>query len=268
MSGASAVASARRRRADPTPQTITPPGGNSASNQQTKSQDDLSQKQQSTPLQILQVHDRKLKELEENLEQTIVEISKKVLAENLKHFNLDKPPVTPKEFDSGPLIEKFNTLASNFDELKTLLIKSQMMSLETNTEMLKIKDKVLEVEENFTRLELNMKESEVNENSMFNMEGGDGGAEMFLRNMMQSAIMGNTKDSKLNIHDNDTDEESNELGDVSEITLSESDLDKLKNDVSSEITELTEDSIKPDETKPKELIEVSENEEDEKGENQ
>ena len=67
MSGASAVASARRRRAERIPQTITPPGGQSASRQQTKPEEDSTPKQASTPLQILQVHDKKIKELEESL---------------------------------------------------------------------------------------------------------------------------------------------------------------------------------------------------------
>ena len=61
--------------------------------------------------------------------------------------------------------------------------------------------------------------------------------------------------------------ESNELGDVSEITLSESDLDKLKTEVIGEITELAEDSIKPDEPVVSDLIDVSENEEDVEVEN-
>ena len=64
MSGASAVASARRRRADPTPQTITQPGTQAATSQQAKSVEDSIPKQASTPLQILQVHDKKIKELE------------------------------------------------------------------------------------------------------------------------------------------------------------------------------------------------------------
>jgi len=271
MSGSSAVASARRRRADPVPQTITSPSGNPATTQQRKTDDDSVQKQSATPIQILQVHDKKIKELEDNLEEMIVEISKKVFAENLKHFNLDKPqPVvnnTPV-FDSEPLIKKFESLSYKFDELKTFFIKSQMMCIETNTEMLKIKDKVLELEEFSSELEVKLKKTEENENNVFNMDGDNGDAEMFLRNIMQSALIGSNKDNTLNIHDNDIDNESNELGDVSEITLSESDLDKLKTEVIGEITELAEDSIKPDEPVVSDLIDVSENEEDVEVENQ
>lgn len=259
MSGASAVASARRRRADPTPQTITPPGGQPGPTQQSKSVEDSTPKQASTPLQILQVHDKKLKELEESLEGTIVEISKKVLAENLKHFNLDKPPAPVKEFDSKPLLEKFTSLSSQFDELKTLVIKSVQTSNESNLEMLKIKDKVLGVEEHVLQLELQLKESEENDENIFNM-GGDGAAEMLLRSMMQSTVMAPTSDGKLNIHENASDDESDDIGEVSEITLTETELESIKSEVQAV---LVEETIKPDELVPDNKIDVSEDDESE-----
>jgi len=257
MSGASAVASARRRRAEPIPQTITPPGGQSASRQQTKPEEDSTPKQASTPLQILQVHDKKIKELEEHLEGTIVEISKKVLAENLKHFNLDKPPAAVKEFDSKPLLEKFTNLSSQFDELKLLVIKSVQTSNESNVEMLKIKDKVLGVEEHVLQLELQLKEAEENDENIFNM-GGDGAAEMLLRSMMQSSVMATTEDGKLNIHETESDDESNDIGEVSEITLTETELDSIKSEVKAV---LVEETIKPDELVADDKIEVSEDDE-------
>jgi hypothetical protein len=257
MSGASAVASARRRRAEPIPQTITPPGGQSASRQQTKPEEDSTPKQASTPLQILQVHDKKIKELEESLEGTIVEISKKVLAENLKHFNLDKPPAAVKEFDSKPLLEKFTNLSSQFDELKLLVIKSVQTSNESNVEMLKIKDKVLGVEEHVLQLELQLKEAEENDENIFNM-GGDGAAEMLLRSMMQSSVMATTEDGKLNIHETESDDESNDIGEVSEITLTETELDSIKSEVKAV---LVEETIKPDELVADDKIEVSEDDE-------
>ena len=257
MSGASAVASARRRRAERIPQTITPPGGQSASRQQTKPEEDSTPKQGSTPLQILQVHDKKIKELEESLEGTIVEISKKVLAENLKHFNLDKPPAAVKEFDSKPLLEKFTNLSSQFDELKLLVIKSVQTSNESNVEMLKIKDKVLGVEEHVLQLELQLKEAEENDENIFNM-GGDGAAEMLLRSMMQSSVMATTEDGKLNIHETESDNESNDIGEVSEITLTETELDSIKSEVKAV---LVEETIKPDELVADDKIEVSEDDE-------
>ena len=260
MSGASAVASARRRRAEPIPQTITPPGGQSASRQQTKPEEDSTPKQASTPLQILQVHDKKIKELEESLEGTIVEISKKVLAENLKHFNLDKPPAPVKEFDSKPLLEKLSSLSSQFDELKTLVIKSVQTSNESNLEMIKIKDKVLGVEEHVLQLELQLKESEENDENIFNM-GGNGASEMLLRSMMQSSVMAPISDGKLNIHENASDDdESNDIGEVSEITLTETELESIKSEVRAV---LVEETIKPDELVADNKIDVSEDDEPE-----
>lgn len=257
MSGSSAVASARRRRAEPIPQTITPPGGQSASRQQTKTEEDSTPKQTSTPLQILQVHDKKINDLEANLEETIVEISKTVFAKNFKHFNLDKPSAPAKEFDSKPLLEKFTNLSSQFDELKLLVIKSLQTSNESNVEMLKIKDKVLGVEEHVLQLELQLKEADENDENIFNM-GGDGAAEMLLRSMMQSSVMATTEDGKLNIHETESDNESNDIGDVSEITLTETELDSIKSEVKAV---LVEETIKPDELVADDKIEVSEDDE-------
>lgn len=262
MSGASAVASARRRRADPTPQTITQPGTQAATSQQAKSVEDSIPKQASTPLQILQVHDKKIKELEENLEATVVEISKKVFAENFKHFNLDKAVVQKKDsvdFDSKPLLEKIENLSSEFNELKLLVIKSAQTSNESNIEMLKIKDKVLGVEQYVLELENKLKETEEDGENIFNM-GGDGSAEMLLRSMLQSSIIGSNSndDGRLNIHE--TDEDSNDFGDdVSEIKLTETELNKLKDEV---ICDLQEENINTDEIDNSKKIDVSENEEE------
>jgi hypothetical protein len=257
MSGASAVASARRRRAEPTPQTIRPSSSQPGPSEQTKIVEDSTPKQVSTPLQILQLHDKKIKELEESLEGTIVEISKKVLAENLKHFNLDKPLAPVKEFDSKPLLEKFTTLSSQFDELKTLVIKSVQTSNESNLEMLKIKNKVLGVEEHVLKLELQLKETEENNENIFNMEG-NGAAEMLLRSMMQSSDMVSTSDGKLNIHENASDGESDDIGEVSEITLTEKELESIKTEVQAV---LVEETIKPDEVIQDNKIYVSEDDE-------
>jgi hypothetical protein len=265
MSGSSALASARRRRAESTPQTIASRGGQPIESTETRKEEDLAQRQVSTPLQILQEHDKKIKHIEENLEKNIVEISKKVLAENLKHFNLDKPQPPPpppqpqvKEFDSKPIIDKINTLTSNFDELKTLVIKSQDTNNEGYIQILKFKDKLLSLEENILQLQLQINETKESNDNIFNMEA-DGAAEMLLRSMMQSSIIGNAKDGKLNIHENESDEDSNDIGEISEITLTENELDSLKNEVKSV---LVEETIKPTEINSEEKIEVSENEED------
>jgi hypothetical protein len=275
MSGSSAVASARRRRAEPVLQPNPSSSVQPGPSQQTKttSVQDSSSKQAFTPLQILQVHDKKIKDLEENLEGTIseifkkkletnleekiVEISKTVFAENFKHFNLDKLPTKEKEFDSKPLLEQINKLSSQFDELKTLVIKSVQNSNESNIEMLKIKDKVLSVEEYMLKLELQLKESQENDENLFNMSG-DSAAEMLLRSMMQSNVMATAEDGKLNIHENESDDESNDIGEVSELKLTESELNSIKSDIKAI---LVEETIKSDDFVEDNKIEVSEDDE-------
>jgi hypothetical protein len=296
MSGASAIASARRRRIDTVSQTTLPPSRQVSGTQQPKNNEDTVSKQTSTPLQILQTHDIKIKELEENLEETIVEISKKVFAENFKHFNLDKPQVEVKEFDSKPILEKidkvttqvdnltpqvdnltsrfdkvtshFYKVTTQFDELKTLVIKSQQLNTESNIEMLKIKNKVLSIEEIVLELGDKLKEihenqsdlanqaNQANQSNIFNM-GGQGAAEMLLRSMMQSDFMENNDGEKLNIHDSENGNENDltELGDVSEITLTESELDYIKSDVQSV---LVEENIKSEDLQEEDKIVVSE----------
>lgn len=265
MSGSSAVASARRRRAEPLSQPVQQSAPLSSSgNQEAKDvyDSDSRSKQVSTPLQILQLHDKKIKEFEENLEETIIEISKKVLSENLKHFNLDKPESKVKELDNTQILDKlakFDELLDKFNELKTLVIKSNQISNESSIEMLKIKDKVLSVEEHILELEYKLKQSSPDENNIFNSEGNNA-AEMLLRSMMQSSVLQTTEDGKLNIHNVDSDDESNDIGDVSEITLTESDLHSLNEEMKD--TVLVEENIKLDNPVSDDKIEVSEDDEE------
>lgn len=260
MSGSSALASARRRRTEPVQQVIEPQNNSSKVNQETKNPNNLTSTATSTPLQILQMHDRKIKELEDNLEENIINIAKRVVLENL---NLQKESVKVQEFDSKPLLLKIDTLESNFSELKMLIIKTQQTSLDTTNEMLKIKDKIKSVEENIEenilQIQNEIKQKDTNEENIFNMSG-DNAAEMLLRSMMQSTMMeDNEIDDKINIHDEEDENESSNIGDINEITLSESELNSIKSEV---VTELKEELVNIDDFKNKELINVSENESD------
>ena len=268
MSGASAVASARRRRADPTPQNITTQTSQLGRSEQARNAEELKTKQMSTPLQILQEHDRKIKTLEESLEEKIVEISKKIFPKNLKHLNLDKSPSPVKEFDSKPLLDKISNLLYQFDELKTQVIfqldelktqgiKSIQISNESNIEMLKNKDKVLGLEEKFLHLEHKIKVAEENNENIFNMDE-NGAAEMLLRSMMQSSVINTNDDNKLNIHENESDDELNNIGQISEITLTEKEIDTIKSEVQAVITE---ENVQTYDLLPDDKIEVSEDNE-------
>ena len=113
MSGASALASARRRRADPIPQTITPIV------QESKNNNEVEEKQVLTPLKILQEHDIKLKTLENSLEKNVEKIVKNIL--NTTEKESSKKVET---FDSSPLLEKIGILTKDLEELKNLFIKN------------------------------------------------------------------------------------------------------------------------------------------------
>ena len=285
MSGASAVASARRRRAEPTPQTITPSTPNTP---QPPRNDDDTQKQPVTPLQILQAHDLKIKELETTLESKVVEISKAVVEENLKHLILNNgPSASPDNSSLGKRIDK---LTENLEELKMLVIKNQTLGLETNGEMLKLqkdsidlKDKVslLEtgnnynekimkrittIEESVSELETLIKEDDNEEDNLFNLGEGNA-AEMLLRSMMQGSynMATNEKDEevvhKINIHDNESDA-SNDIGDISELTLTESDLNTIKDEIKNELQEekVSLENLSEEKLEKDTLIEVSDNE--------
>ena len=182
----------------------------------------------------------------------------------LVNSNLDKSTSEVKEFDSTSFILKFDELSSQFNELKTLVIKSFQSSNESSIEMLKIKEKVLVLEQNFLQLELNVKQSSLDEDNMFKMDDNSS-AEMLLRSMIESSLMESnpmetTECEKLNIHDTESDNESNDIGDVSEITLTESDLDSIKTEVKEVV--LVEENVKPDDQILDNKIEISEDEEE------
>ena len=266
MSGASALASARRRRADPIPQTITPIV------QESKNNNEVEEKQVLTPLKILQEHDIKLKTLENSLEKNVEKIVKNIL--NTTEKESSKKVET---FDSSPLLEKFDVLTKNFEELKLLFIKNQNIILETTTEVIKIKDKIVLMDNNILDIENCIKDKDkdtVNNNSNINNNNNNSElmnnnfAEMLFKNMLSGDMsMFNDKEDddidvdsdieskRLNIHDNES-QDSNEIDNIGEITLTESDLNSIKTDM---ISELQEENLNLDENKA-DLIEVSENE--------
>jgi hypothetical protein len=75
---------------------------------------------------------------------------------------------------------------------------------------------------------------------------------------MQSSDMVSTSDGKLNIHENASDGESDDIGEVSEITLTEKELESIKTEVQAV---LVEETIKPDEVIQDNKIYVSEDDE-------
>ena len=272
MSGASALASARRRRADPIPQTITPIV------QETKNNNEVEEKQVLTPLKILQEHDIKLKELENSLEKNVEKIVKNILNKTEKESSKKV-----ETFDSSPLLEKFGILTKNFEELKLLFIKNQNIILDTTNEVIKTKDKIVSIENNILDLENYIKNKDKDKDTFNNNSNNNSSelmnnnfAEMLFKNMLSGDMsmfndkVGEDEDEdadedvdvdsdieskRLNIHDNES-QDSNEIDNIGEITLTESDLNSIKTDM---ISELQEENLNLDENKA-DLIEVSENE--------
>ena len=129
MSGASALAAAKRRRAVPAentrpasspskPNQMPKPAQPSVSNVQTQSQ---------TPLQLLVQHEQRLIDLEKNVGQLKIEEKKPdtITPDTIQYFKT-----------------QYEQMSQEVQELKKIIIKVQTFSMETNLELLKIKKSI------------------------------------------------------------------------------------------------------------------------------
>lgn len=267
MSGASALASARRRRAGAEPTPIN----QNQQNRQTQ-QTEINTDQKYTPLQILQLHDTKIKTLEETLDEKILALVNKTVDEklktyqeattsnNLKDENVINDNVNSKieSLMSAKLIgvndtiksiliniEKlsnlsiFNEKATNkideliheMNSLKMLVIKNQTLSLETNGEMIKMKDNIKDVDSKVNDLQI----SNNNEN-IFNMEND---AHVLLKSMLHNSQLDVDSFAKINIHD----EEESGIEDMENLSENIEHIqltDDMKNAVLEELSDLKE----------------------------
>jgi hypothetical protein len=246
MSGAAAIASARRRRAEPiaipVPSQTTP-----TSKPTTKSNvisDDNTPKLSMKPLEILQIHDTKIQAIENTIDDKIIELSKIVVHENLKFLieeintlktaNISLRDELSKSInernssvsvDSSHIVEQLNSLSNKHDDLTKLVVKSQQQTIQTYTDMLNMKDREVFLENRISELESMVGDGNRNEkSSMF--DHGEGGVAEMLRNMM-SSITENSEGHVLNIHENDCDDAS-ELYDMNEINYPHHDLETMK----------------------------------------
>ena len=273
MSGSSAMASARRRRVAESTITVPEESKPTIISKSNIVNNDNIPKQSMKPLEILQIHDSKLRTIEDSMEEKIIELSKVVLRENLKHIVKEVETIkinnnslrdelsasirntnASVSFDSSPLVEKISTLSDNYDELKTLLIKSQQQSIDTYSEMLMIRERGVFLENRVSDLESMIGDTSKNETGgMFDMGQGGGVAEM-LRSMMESSMADNSGEEVLNIHENDCDD-ATELYDMDEINRIEDDLVDLK---------LLEENLDGviDNTSQNELIDISDREDE------
>jgi len=177
MSGAAAVASARRRRANGAPEPM-PPQRQVNNNQR---QPVPESNNQMTPLQILQLHDDKLTSLEEDFESRVEKIIlEKMNKSNISDSNISDSNITEQinnkientlsvkltnvndtiksmllnieKLSEFTTINEKNTtkiddLINEINALKMLVIKTQTLSLETNNDIIKMKDSIKELDE-------------------------------------------------------------------------------------------------------------------------
>lgn len=132
MSGASALAAAKRRRAVAT-DPVRPPSRPQPQNQnQNQNQPQLQQPQQQVqpqsavqnPLNILLRHEQKLVELEESLGELHIESKKPdTLSPDTLHF----------------FKTQHDLLSQEIQDLKKIIIKVQTFSMETNMELIRLK---------------------------------------------------------------------------------------------------------------------------------
>ena len=209
MSGSSANAAARRRRAAPeAPTTNVNPNVNP-----NPSVTPIPTANMSQPLQLLYVHEERFNDLEENLEQTIIEIINKRMAEQNLNEKL--------KF----LSDKLNVLTNDYNNIKDLVIKSQTLGLETNTEMLKMKD-------DLNDLDSKIKEAgNDEEENMFS----DSAAKMLFKSMFEGGMPNNMEElnkmnvdefNTLNIHDKVEDDDLEvEAGSVNQLSVTSEEIE-------------------------------------------
>ena len=225
MSGASAMAAARRRRTGPQESTI-----GSQSNKQVTIQENIVQEpsNQLTPLQILKLHDTKIKKLEELLQEntnTNTNINTNINT-NTRQDNLDEDKILDlmSQKIEGIVSQKINNMndtiksillnieklsnVANINEknlnkteeftnelnaLKMLVIKNQTLSLEINNDVIKIKDEINDIKSYM---------NEDNDNNMPN-------ANDLLKSMFNNFNEDDSVFSKINIEDDDVDDKIN-----------------------------------------------------------
>ena len=137
MSGASALAAAKRRRAVPT-EPVRPSASKVASPQPSQSQSQVQTQPQTViaaqnPLSLLLQHEQKLNDLEKNMVQLKISDKKSEIL----------TPDTLQYFKT-----QHELMSQELQELKKVLIKVQSFSMETNLDVLKLKQSLKVIDSN------------------------------------------------------------------------------------------------------------------------
>tara|TARA_Y100000591_G_C21840433_1_gene705249 strand:- start:671 stop:1522 length:852 start_codon:yes stop_codon:yes gene_type:complete len=273
MSGSAANAAARRRRVDAVPVPVRQQQAQ-AQQQQTPSQVVNSNNESTnriTPLQILQNHEEQLKNLTENLNDTINEILDKKLifyTEKIKelidnHNALDiKLDILVKQNSNnnnnnnnkGDIIDFNNEFSAKLDEFKNMLIKNQASVLEFSNQVFNLKGEVNKNRDNIDNLS---KLSKLNE-KMIPDDKNSTSTQMLFESLLKNSLFQENFDNR-NILDTDNESEKEDYKDYpeeislgEEIILGEADL--IENvDIKHEIQEAARDLV--DENKKIDVVE-------------
>jgi len=116
MSGASALAAAKRRRAVPDSNSNSKPSNESTVPVQ------VSPPTPTNPLNVLIKHDRQITDLESRINSIKIEKPAPMSTEDIGHFKA-----------------QYNSLVEEIQELKKIIIKVQTFSMEMNIELLNLK---------------------------------------------------------------------------------------------------------------------------------
>jgi len=266
MSGAAAVASARRRRANGAPEPS--PRQRQVNNTQPETVPESNN--QMTPLQILQLHDDKLTSLEEDFESRV----EKIILEKMNKSNKSDSNISDSNILDSNIMEQINNkientlsvkltnvndtiksillnieklsefttinekntikidgLINEINALKMLVIKTQTLSLETNNDIIKMKDNIKELEDYKNRPN-NLNEMDNGLNFMKTMMGI---SDLDIEKQENSSlnILGNVEDLN-DIND------LNDLNDINDITDINDIKDCILQELSNQSNEINE----------------------------
>jgi len=213
MSGSSAVASARRRRAG----TQSEIGQPQQSDRQNINE---MEEKKMTPLEVLQLHDDKLSNLETNLDSRINNIIKEKLNKEIDEIvslkvqnindtiksillNIEKLSEFTNLNEKNS--SKINDLINEINALKMLVIKSQTLALETNRDLIKVKDNVIDLENKFNKID-NLIDSDIeimNEDGNNKQESNNNDDDLnSIKNSIKEEFLNKSIESNIQENDN------------------------------------------------------------------
>lgn len=268
MSGASAMAAARRRRAGTQEQTPNIQEINRKQQQENVIEENSNK--QLSPLQILKLHDDKIKKIEELLNQKD-DIMYSQNSKSEESMNIELMTKKMEELVTNKLnnindiiksmllnIEKLSNSVNNNEKnqnkteeftnelntLKMLVIKNQALSLETNNDIIKMKDELNDIKNLIN-------DNDNNENDLIDSNSND-----ILKSMFNNLGHDENIFAKINIEEDDEEDITLKNIETLDITSIEN-LNEVRKDIVSELIEKGVDKL--EEKIEEESITISDN---------